>query len=98
MEISDFKRINKGALKASFNIFIPEWGMTIRNCNYFDTSDKNWIGFPSRQYIDPDTNQKKYFSYIIFEDEVKKRLDSAAKKELEKFLRDKNHDREVTFI
>ena len=62
MEITDFKSLNRGALKASFNVLIPEWGMTIRSCALFEKDGRRWIGYPSRTYDDPENGKKKYYS------------------------------------
>lgn len=84
MEITEYKSIDKGALKATFNIVIPQWGLTIRNCSYFEMNGRSWIGYPSRPYDDPDSGKKKYFSFIKWEDNVKDRFEMAVKEELKK--------------
>lgn len=85
MKIEEYKELNKGALVASFNVIVPEWGLTIRNCTLFEKGHQSWIGYPSRAYDDPETGKKKYFNYLHFEEEVKSRFESAIKGELKKF-------------
>lgn len=93
MQITEFKIVNKGALKATFNVVIPEWGLTIRDCKDFESNGRNWIGYPARSYDDPETGKKKYFNYIQFEEKVKERFEVSIKKELEKHWRENSNDK-----
>ncbi len=88
MKVEEYKELNKGALVATFNVVVPEWGMTIRNCTLFEKGSQSWIGYPSRPYDDPETGKKKYFNYIQFEETVKARFESAIKEEIKKFRGD----------
>jgi len=87
MRIEEFKQVNKGALKATFNVIIPEWGMTIRSCSFFEQNGKSWIGYPCRAYDDPTSGKKKFFSFILFDEKVKPRIEKAIREELSKFLK-----------
>jgi len=84
MEIQDYKEINKGALASTFNIYVKEWGMTIRNCTWFQKGSNSWLSFPSRPYEDPETGKKKYFSFILFDEKVKIKFENAVRAELKK--------------
>lgn len=95
MEIEEYKEINRGALVSSFNIIIKEWGMTIRNCTWFEKDNHSWLSFPSRSYDDPETGKKKYFSFILFEEKVKVKFESAVREELKKFKKQEVPQEEV---
>jgi|SRR6185436_9390230 len=68
IEILKLELINKGSLIAKFSIKIPKWGgLVIRDCTLFDSSGKQWISFPSKEY--ESQGKKKYFSYIAYENQ-----------------------------
>ena len=75
INVVDYKQIDKGALKARFNIHVPSWHLMIRDCTLMESNGKRWIGFPSRMY--EQDGQKKYFSFIVIEKEVKDAFDRA---------------------
>jgi hypothetical protein len=85
MEIEKFKRIDKGALIASFTVIIPAWGMQIREITYFEMNGKRWISFPSRQYKDED-EKTCYFPFISMEKDMKKRFEEKVLLLLQPFL------------
>jgi hypothetical protein len=66
MEINNYISINKGALKAKFDVTIPQWGLNIRQCTYFDNGKKRWINLPTREYQDEKTGEKKHFMLVRF--------------------------------
>lgn len=92
MEITEYKELEKGALKASFNVVIPQWGLTIRDCKYFESNGRNWVGYPSRAYDDPETGKKKYFSFIHWEEKVRDRFEASIKEELKKHRGKTTHE------
>lgn len=76
MDVTNYKEVNKGCLKAKFNIVIPEWGqMEIRDCTLFQKGEEQWIGMPGKQY-EKDGKQKS-FHHIVFSKEMKERLQKA---------------------
>lgn len=73
MEVLNFKPINKNSLLATFSLKIPKWGnIILRDMTLFQKGSHRWIGFPSRQY--EEAGQKKYFSYMQFEDKQTKEV------------------------
>lgn len=75
MQILNYSPINKGCLKAKFNVLINDWGLTIRECSLFEKDGKKWIGLPSRQY-DKD-GKIKNLDYVVFDKERRIRFDKA---------------------
>jgi DNA-binding cell septation regulator SpoVG len=73
MEIQNYKEIKKGFVKARFDITVPQWQLTIKDCTLFEKEQKQWISFPSRQYEAAD-GSKKYFELVSFPKEVKERF------------------------
>lgn len=76
MDIKNYRPINKGCLQACFDVFIDEWGMTIRDCCLFEKEGRKWINLPSRQYQSKEGTTKN-FDYIVFEKERKERFQKA---------------------
>jgi hypothetical protein len=66
-EVTQYKEINKGSLKGTFNLKIPKWGnFIIRDMLYFKNDKNRWLSFPGKEYVKDD--QKKYYQYNVFED------------------------------
>jgi hypothetical protein len=66
MEITEYKAINKNSLLGKFNLKINKWGnFIIREVTLFSKDNRRWISFPAKAY--EKDNEKKYFSYMIFE-------------------------------
>jgi hypothetical protein len=82
MEVSNYKRINVGALLGSFDVTIPEWGLTIHECKLFEKDGRKWVGFPSRQY-ETAKGEKKRVEYVNLNKESKSRFDAGCLKKLE---------------
>lgn len=59
----------QSALKAKFNVVIQKWGgFVIRDMCLFESDNKRWITYPSRDYeVD---GKKKYFSFNGFLDKA----------------------------
>jgi hypothetical protein len=75
MDVINFKGIDKGCLKAKFDVVIPEWGLTIREVTLFEKDGKEWLGMPSRQY-EKDGKQKSY-DLVSLEKGKRQRFDAA---------------------
>jgi len=85
MEIQNFKQINKGCLLAKFDIMVPQWNMTIKDCALFEKGGKKWITLPSKQYEGAD-GQKKHFELVRFPKEVKERFQNKCIEKLKPML------------
>lgn len=70
MEIRNFKDINKGSLRAKFDLYLPKQKVTYRDVIYVCSDSSEFISLPSREYMDQNTGAKKYFKYIIFDKEI----------------------------
>lgn len=87
MQVKNYKPINKGALVGRFDLYIDTMKLTIRDCTYMQTANSEWVGYPSREYTDTATNTKKYFSFILFDNDIK---ESVQKKILPLLKKEKN--------
>ncbi len=76
MKILNYKDLDKGNIKASFDVVIEEWGITIKRCGLFLSKDKRFIGFPSYKYDDAE-GKAKYAPYVFMEKTRKERFDKA---------------------
>src|SRR5690242_16067277 len=82
MYITDYKDISKGALKASFNVFIPTWDLTIRGMKLFvKDSGTSWFSYPSLAYKDAE-GKTKYYQYVLFGDNSRKKFEDRLREEL----------------
>lgn len=84
MEISNYKVIDKGFLKGSFNLEIPEWEQTIRKVNHFVKDGAAWISWPSEMYMKD--GEKKYYSYVQFGEKTDKRLKAEALQKIKEYI------------
>lgn len=62
-----YKAINKGSLLGVFNIFIPKWGVEIRNMTLCQKNGSRWVNFPSMEYENKQ-GEKKYAPYLSFKE------------------------------
>jgi len=87
MKIDHFQRINKpgSSLKASFNVVIPEWDLTLKMTYFEKDNGQTWFGYPSREYTN-EMGEKKYQWLAFFGERGKPRFEKALKEELNKFL------------
>jgi hypothetical protein len=69
VEIGRYKEVNKGALKAFFELFVPVIrieGMKVIDCQHFvGSGGKNWFNWPSKEFKKND-GSKSYFPFISF--------------------------------
>jgi hypothetical protein len=63
---SNFKRIDKNTLIASADLYVTKWRLTIYGVLWFRKGEKEWVGFPSKEWTDA-TGAKKYFPFAKFE-------------------------------
>lgn len=68
VEITHYREVNKGGLKAFFTIQFGEFGQKIFDCRYFVMADKKWFSFPQREVSYTDGRKTDYFPYISFVD------------------------------
>lgn len=74
MEIKNLRIVDKGALKATFEVYIPTWGLHIL-CNLMDKSGSKWVGMPSRPF--EKDGQTKYQWLTWFDKENHKKFEEA---------------------
>ena len=67
MKLQNFKKVDKGVLKYSFDIHFENFGLTVRSCCFMDNGTNQWIQFPQRSY--EENGEKKYFNYLFWEKE-----------------------------
>jgi hypothetical protein len=74
MEVANWRNINKGCLKGSFDVTIPAYGLTIHECKLFEKDGRQWVGFPSRTYTSG--GEEKHFDYVRLTKERKAGFDA----------------------
>ena len=83
MEIKNYKPIDKGCLKGRFDVTVPQWGLTLRDCALFEKEGDKWVNFPSRPYKAEDGTTKHY-ACAFMEKAEKKKFDEACLVAIEK--------------
>jgi len=78
MKILNYKAVDKGALKAFFDLVIENWGEMTISCSLFESNGKKWINLPQKEY--EKDGQKKYQSLVKFN---KMTFDALQKKAIE---------------
>ena len=66
---------------ASFDVSVPEWGLTISECKVFGKDGSRWIGFPSRQY-EGANGEKKHHDLVRMEKEKKAKFEASCLEKL----------------
>jgi hypothetical protein len=64
---NNLRLIDKGTLKATVDIAIPKWRISFRGCLWHVKNGKEWINFPSREWVDR-AGTKKYTKLVEFSD------------------------------
>jgi hypothetical protein len=67
-EIKNIRRVDKGIVKASFDVRIYDF--LTRDWTLFERNGERWTSPPSQAYEDKD-GKTRYFSYIRIEDKEK---------------------------
>lgn len=50
MQILEFRREERGHLKGSLDVQVPEWGgLIIENISFFQKDNRKWINLPARK-------------------------------------------------
>lgn len=62
----DMKPMNINTLQGLFSLTAGP--LKIEGFTYHVKGDKSWIGFPSKEYIDKETGEKKYWPMVRIED------------------------------
>lgn len=93
IEIKNFKEINKGVVKYGFWIYIPTWGITIRDCVLMHKGENTWVSYPSRKY--ESEGQTKYFDLVVLDKEVKYKLNAAVIDKIKLIVNAESNNEEV---
>ena len=92
IEVQNIKRLDKGSLLAVCNVRIVPWKTTFRDVKIFQKGANRWIALPSREIVNPTTNEKYYFEMITFDtEEIKNRFRDQITAAIDEFL-EKNSD------
>ena len=65
-KITDTKPLNKNTLRGSFSLLVGP--LKVEGWTYHLKNEKSWVNPPSKEYIDKETGEKKYWPIIRIED------------------------------
>jgi hypothetical protein len=85
MEIQNFKFVQRGHLIGQFDILIPKWELTIKECSLFEKGHHRWVSLPTRSF-DGQDGKKAYVPIVKFGEKVFDRLQAAALAKIDDFL------------
>lgn len=75
IQIENLKLQDHKTILAKFDIVIPAWGLTIRECSYVKTDKATFITMPSRQY--EKDGKKNYYQFVLWSEEKRHGLHKA---------------------
>src|SRR6185437_17059712 len=76
MEVLNYRQIDKGCVRARFDVRVPAWGLTLKELTLFEKDGRKWLGLPSRQYQGKD-GVVKHFPQAEFDKPVRARFETA---------------------
>jgi hypothetical protein len=75
IEILQWKPANHPSIKGNFSFVIEPWGIQINDCKLITSKHGGeFIGFPSREYLDPGDNSKKFYTIVKMKDTEKQKV------------------------
>lgn len=82
MQILNYKLIDKGFVKAKFDLAFFSW-LTIKECTHFSKEGHDWISMPQRSF---ENNEGKtvYVSLVVIEPDANKRMQEKVLAEISK--------------
>jgi hypothetical protein len=70
VEISNYRAINKGSLKASFTLKVLPIGFIFSDCKHFKMTDKEWFNFPQKEVKGAEGVKPKYFPLVKIDNDI----------------------------
>ena len=70
VECMNYKPVNKGSLLGYADLFVPKTGLEIYGCSLHQKEGRRWVNFPSKEYTDSKTGEKKYASIVRFREKA----------------------------
>lgn len=64
IECIKWTAVNKGSLVGYADLYVAKTGLEIYGCSMHQKDGRRWINFPSKEYTDSKTGEKKY-SFIV---------------------------------
>ena len=94
VQVDQYRKMDKGTLKAFFSLMIYPAGLRITDCRYFAKDDKRWFNFPEKEVPSKDGGKSKYFPYVsCLNKEYLQELQNAVLMALKEFDNGKTQDR-----
>jgi DNA-binding cell septation regulator SpoVG len=88
IEIVYMRKIeNDDHVKALVGFYIPKWDLYLYKCKYVTGTKGPFISFPSQQYEDKQTGEKRYRpSHFMFGKDMSARFQAAAVEAIDRYL------------
>lgn len=84
MELINYTEIDNSFLKAKFDVYFENMGMTIKGFSYIQKGSSRWLNMPSTTYEKDGETKRKY--YVYFDKEKKAQFEKACFDRIDKGL------------
>jgi len=88
MKVSNWKNIDKGTLKGSFDMTLildqGKFEITIHECTLFEKDGRQWVSFPSRKY--EKDGEARYIPYVSLPKDLKAKVEAECLKQLPEIM------------
>ena len=81
IECMRYTSVNKGSLLGYADFYVFKTGLEIQGCTLHQKEGRRCINFPSKEYTDSKTGEKKYSSIVRFRDKAHMELFTQKAKE-----------------
>lgn len=65
VECMEFRSYSSGSLVGFATLYVPKWGVVVKDISVFNKEGNRWISFPSREFVSKE-GEKAYNPYIKF--------------------------------
>jgi hypothetical protein len=66
IEVGQYYKVNKGALKAVFTLIEYPTGRKTMDCKYFVKGDNHWFSFPQKEVKKPGAEKPEYIPLVSY--------------------------------
>lgn len=70
LKVTGHRSVKNSKLKCFLSVHFPEIGLDVHDLTLFQDNGRRWFNLPSREYLDRETNEKKWVNTMRFPDEA----------------------------
>jgi hypothetical protein len=65
----NYRPIGKNSLVGIVDLEIPKWHLVFRGCLWFRKGEREWLHFPTREWIDSRNGERRFANVVEFTDQ-----------------------------